>query len=69
VAALFRTPVVVVFVDEDNQELARVRDAPFVPRVGENVRLNGAPYLVERVGYDVPAEEIEKAFVVCQALS
>ena len=67
--ALFRTPVVVVFVDEDDREVARVQDAPFVPRVGENVRLNGAPYLVARVGYDVRDEEIEKAFVVCQRLS
>jgi hypothetical protein len=69
VAALFRTPVVVVFVDEDNREIARVRDAPFVPRAGENVRLNGAPYLVERVGYDVPGEEIESVFVVCKRLT
>ncbi len=63
---LFRTPPTLVFTDEDNHELAVVTDAGVVPARGDNVRLRGRPYLVERVGYDIPDKEIERIFVVCR---
>jgi hypothetical protein len=66
VAALFRTPPTLVFTDEDNRELAVVADPQFVPARGDNVRLHGRPYLVDRVGYDIPDKEIERIFVVCR---
>jgi hypothetical protein len=67
-AALFRDPTVLVFVDEDNREFARITNASAVPRAGENIRLKDVPYLVERVGYDIPDDQIEKIYVVCQRL-
>ena len=54
-ASVFRDPVRLTFVDPDNLELGRVDRPEFVPRVGENVRLSGRPYVIERVGYDYPA--------------
>jgi ribosomal protein L10 len=65
-ASLFRNPTALVFIDEDNHELARVLDANHVPRVGENVRLAKVPYLVERVGYDIPDTSVERIWVVCR---
>jgi hypothetical protein len=65
VPSLFRDPVVLVFVDADNRELGRLSNAGFVPRVGENVRLKGVPYTVERVGYDVPEDALSVVWVVC----
>jgi hypothetical protein len=66
VAALFRTLPTLVFTDEDNRELAVVADTHVVPARGDNVRLHGRPYLVDRVGYDIPDKEIERIFVVCR---
>lgn len=65
-AAFWRDPVVLAFVDEDNRELARLTNPPAVPRVGENVRLALVPYVVVRVGYDVPASELTRIWVVCR---
>ena len=64
---IFRTPTALVFVDADQRELGRVPDASIVPRVGENVRLREVPYLVERVGYDIVANELVRIFVVLAA--
>lgn len=66
VASLFRDPVVMTFVDADNATLAEVTNPPVVPRVGENVRLAGRPFVVERVGYDIPDKDIERIWVVCR---
>jgi hypothetical protein len=66
VAALFRTLPTLVFTDEDNRELAVVADTQVVPARGDNVRLHGRPYLVDRVGYDIPDKEIERIFIVCR---
>lgn len=67
-AALFRDPVALVFVDEDNREIARITNPSSVPRAGENVRLKNVPYLVDRVGYDIPDDQITTVFVVVNAL-
>lgn len=71
VPSLFRDPVLLTFVDEDDRELARLTSPGFVPRVGENVRLARTPYLVLRVGYDIPAADaggaaVEAIWVVCR---
>jgi hypothetical protein len=66
VARLFRDPLVISFIDADNRKLAEVADAEIVPRVGENVRLAEVPYVVERVGYDIPAAAITHIWVVCR---
>ena len=65
-ASIWRDPVVLTFVDEDNRELAQLTNPAVVPRVGENVRLHRIPYLVERVGYDVRDRAIERIWVVCR---
>ena len=54
------------FIDEDNRELAHLTDTTFVPRVGENVRLARVPYVVERVGYDIPERSVERIWIVCR---
>jgi hypothetical protein len=54
------------FIDEDNRELAHLTQTEFVPRVGENVRLGRIPYIVERVGYDIPSGGIERIWIVCR---
>lgn len=66
VAGLFRSSPTLVFTDEDNHELAVVADASVVPARGDNVRLGGRPYLVERVGYDIPSDEIARIYLVCR---
>jgi hypothetical protein len=66
VASIFRDPAVITFVDEENRELASLTDTTFVPRVGENVRLANVPYIVVRVGYDVPDKAVERIWVVCR---
>lgn len=58
--------MVLTFVDPDDRELARLTNPAFVPRVGENVRLRGVPYLVVRVGYDVPDATVDAIWVVCR---
>jgi hypothetical protein len=65
---MWRDPVVLVFVDPDNRELSRLTNPAVVPRVGENVRLGRAPYIVERVGYDIPDKAVERIWVVCRAV-
>lgn len=64
-ATFFRDPVVLVFVDEGERELARVTTPAFVPRVGENVRLGRVPHVVVRVGYDIPDNAITSIVVMC----
>ncbi len=65
-ASLFSDPVVVTYVDEDNNELLTTVDSDLVPRVGENVRLGRTPYVVERVGYDIPKDKTTKVWIVCR---
>jgi hypothetical protein len=66
VPLIWRNPLAMTFIDLDNRELARVPDTDFVPRVGENVRLADVPYVVERVGYDVPDAALTRVWVVCR---
>jgi hypothetical protein len=66
VASIFRTPAVLTFIDADNRELGQVTDTEFVPRVGENVRIGRVPYVVDRVGYDIPDKSVERIWVVCR---
>jgi hypothetical protein len=66
VPGLFREPVVVTYVDADNRELAVSTDTTLLPRVGENIRLGSVPYLVERVGYDIPDKAIEGVWAICR---
>jgi hypothetical protein len=63
---LWRDPLVVTFIDADNRELGRLVNPPAIPRVGENVRLGRIPYVVERVGYDIPGQAIERVWIVCE---
>lgn len=63
-ASLFRDPVPVTFIDPDNNEIATSWDGAFMPRAGENVRIAGVPYIVERVGYDLPRDKIERVWIV-----
>jgi hypothetical protein len=65
-ASIWRDPVAMTFIDADNRQLAQVANADIVPRVGENVRLADVPYVVERVGYDIPAKAVERIWVVCR---
>jgi hypothetical protein len=63
---MWRDPLVLTFIDADNRELGQLINPAVIPRVGENVRLGHVPYIVERVGYDVPDKVIERVWVVCQ---
>ncbi|MBV8930012.1 MAG: hypothetical protein JO152_12890 [Mycobacteriaceae bacterium] len=63
-SSLFRDPVPVTYVDPDNNEIVTSWDRGVIPRAGENVRIAGVPYVVERVGYDVPADKIERVWIV-----
>ena len=63
-SSLFRDPVPVTFVDADNTEIATSWERSFLPRTGEHVRIAGVPYLVERVGYDLPRDKIERVWIV-----
>jgi hypothetical protein len=64
--SLFRDPVVVTYVDADDNELAVSTDTELLPRVGENIRIRNQPYVVERIGYDMPRTTIERVWVVCR---
>jgi hypothetical protein len=66
VASLFSNPVIITYVDPDNAKLAQSTDDRLLPRVGENVRLGRTPYVVERVGYDIPAGTVERVWIVCR---
>jgi hypothetical protein len=65
VASIWRDPVVMTFIDDDNRQLARVTNPDYVPRQGENVLLRDVPHVVTRVGYDIPGKSIERIWVVC----
>lgn len=65
-ASFWRDPVRLTFIDADNHELASITRPEYVPRVGENVRLGTTPYVVERVGYDIPDGAFEAVWVVCR---
>lgn len=64
VASFFSTPVLINYVDSDNVQLAQSTDNRLLPRVGENVRLGKTPYVVERIGYDIPAADVERVWIV-----
>jgi hypothetical protein len=64
VAGLFREQVAVTYVDPDNNEIATSWEISPLPRAGENVRIAGAPYVVERVGYDMPKDKIERIWII-----
>jgi hypothetical protein len=64
VASFFSTPVLINYVDADNVQLAQSTDNRLLPRVGENVRLGKTPYVVERIGYDIPAGDVERVWIV-----
>jgi hypothetical protein len=66
VASLFSNPVIITYVDPDNVQLARSTDDRLLPRVGENVRLGRTPYVVERIGYDIPTDSVERVWIVCR---
>jgi hypothetical protein len=66
VPSLFRDPLVVTYVDEAEVELAVTSYADVLPRVGENIRINKTPYVVMRIGYDLPEQTITKVWVVCR---
>jgi hypothetical protein len=65
-ASLFRDAVPITYIDPDNNEIATTWDdsSPLLPRVGENVRIAHKPYLVERVGYDLPKDKIDHVWIV-----
>jgi hypothetical protein len=63
-AGLFREQVTVTYVDADNNGIATSSEVSPLPRVGENVRIAGVPYLVERVGYDMPTDRIDRVWIV-----
>jgi hypothetical protein len=63
-ANLFGEQVEVTYIDPDNKEIAKSWEASPLPRTGENVRIGGVPYLVERVGYDLPKDKIERIWIV-----
>lgn len=64
--SLFRDPVLVTYVDADDTELASTTHTEVLPRVGENIRLGKVPYVVERIGYDMPKNSIERVWIVCR---
>jgi hypothetical protein len=66
VPSLFRDPLVVTYVDEAEVELAVTSYSDVLPRVGENIRINKTPYVVMRIGYDLPEQTITKVWVVCR---
>jgi hypothetical protein len=64
VASVFRDPVAVTYIDPDNNVIATTWETSPLPRAGENVRIAGVPYVVERVGYDLPKDKIERIWIV-----
>lgn len=63
-AGMFREPLAVTYTDLDNNEIATSWESSPLPRAGENVRISGVPYVVERVGYDLPKDKIERIWIV-----
>jgi hypothetical protein len=66
VPSLFRDPVLVSYVDEADAEIAVAPYGDLLPRVGENIRIRKTPYVVVRVGYDMPEQTITRVWVVCR---
>jgi hypothetical protein len=66
VASLFSNSMIITYVDRDNVQLAQSTDTRLLPRVGENVRLGRTPYVVERIGYDIPTDTVEQVWIVCR---
>jgi hypothetical protein len=66
VPSLFRDPVLVTYVDAEENELATTTETDLLPRVGENIRLGKHPYVVDRIGYDMPKNSIERVWIVCR---
>jgi hypothetical protein len=66
VASLFSNPVTITYIGPDDVPLAESTDNRLLPRVGENVRLGRTPYVVERIGYDIPAGTIERVWIACR---
>jgi hypothetical protein len=64
VPSIFRDPILVTYIDADNTEVAVTDYADLLPRVGENIRLGKVPYVVERIGYDMPEKTITNVWVV-----
>lgn len=62
--SVFRDPVAVTYIDSDSNEIVTSWEVSPLPRTGENVRIAGVPYLVERVGYDLPDDRIERVWIV-----
>ena len=65
-ASLFSNSVIITYVDPNNVRLAQSTDTRLLPRIGENVRLGQTPYVVERIGYDIPADTVERVWIVCR---
>lgn len=65
--SLFRDPILVTYVDEADAEIAVVPYADLLPRVGENIRIRKSPYVVVRVGYDMPEQAITHVWIVCRS--
>jgi hypothetical protein len=66
VPSIFRDPVLVHYVDEAEAELTVTASADLLPRVGENIRIAKTPYVVVRIGYDLPEHAITAVWVVCR---
>jgi hypothetical protein len=66
VPSLFRDPILVTYIDESDAEIAAVPYTELLPRVGENIRIRKTPYVVVRVGYDLPEQAITHVWVVCR---
>ena len=64
--SLFRDPILVTYVDESDVEITVVPYADLLPRVGENIRIRNTPYVVVRVGYDMPEQAITHVWIVCR---
>ena len=63
---MFRDPILVTYVDPDDRQLAVTDYGDILPRVGENVRIGKVPYVVERIGYDMPETTITAVWVICR---
>ena len=64
--SIFRNPTTITFIDEDNPELAHLTDTESRAPGGGERPAGGVPYVVERVGYDIPDKSVERIWVVCR---
>jgi hypothetical protein len=60
----FKDSVRITYQDQDNREILDTWDGVFLPRVGENIRIANVPYVVVRIGHDLPKDKIERVWVV-----